>query len=780
MSKATATRPAADVAEIKRTAAGRWPAILAALAGIPADRLDGRHGPCPKCGGTDRFRALDDFRDTGAVFCNQCFSQGNGDGLAALQHFGDVDFPTAARMVADYLGTTANGNGKAHTTNGKRREIAAYDYRDQSGERLYQVVRFEPKDFRQRAPKPEGGWSWTIKGISQVPYRLPELLAADPVTIVFIVEGEKDVDNLAERGLVGTCNAMGAGKWRKAFADYLRGRHVAVLPDNDEPGRKHGGDVARSLAGKAASIKVVELAGLPEKGDVSDWLANGGTVAELLRLVDAAPEWTPAAETNDNPSPSEQSADQDQLWNATVETQDDGDEKKLVVIPRPMAEIIGYVFRRTDGQLRRIEKSLFAHAAGQAIDWLDSPAALFGFLQTSCGIIQWRKGPGFVAKEELFCELRRQAPCYTAVENLPHFPPVPAHYYACPIPAAGDGRALAELIKFHCLETDLDCELAAACFATGIWGGPGGTRPAFLITAPAGRGMGKTKFAQHLARLYGGVLDISPQEDIGAIKQRFLSPEAAGKRIATLDNLKTTRFSWAEFENQITADVINGKKMYVGDGTRPNLITWTITLNGASLSTDMAQRVVEIRLREPRYNDTWEERVAGFIDANRDKIIADCIGFLQRPAKAMRRHSRWATWEAAILSRCEHPDQCLDLILDRRGAVDVEAEESEIIEDAFAGKLAWLEYDPDTADVFIPNDLAARWFNQATGDNKRVTGVTRTLKQLADESKIHRLTPDRSSDRKERGFRWIGEHADSLCPTDYTIRARIKERDKTT
>ena len=104
MSKATATKPAADVARIKRAAAGHWPEILTTLAGIPADRLDGRHGPCPKCGGTDRFRALDDFRDTGAVFCNQCFRQGNGDGLAALQHFADVDFPAALRLVAEHVG----------------------------------------------------------------------------------------------------------------------------------------------------------------------------------------------------------------------------------------------------------------------------------------------------------------------------------------------------------------------------------------------------------------------------------------------------------------------------------------------------------------------------------------------------------------------------------------------------------------------------------------------------------------------------------------------------
>ncbi len=132
---------------------------------------------------------------------------------------------------------------------------------------------------------------------------------------------------------------------------------------------------------------------------------------------------------------------------------------------------------------------------------------------------------------------------------------------------------------------------------------------------------------------------MSPQEDIGTIKTRFLSPEAAGKRIATLDNLKTPRFSWAEFENLITADTINGKRMYVGDGSRPNFITWTITLNGASLSTDMAQRVVEIRLREPTYSERGRRMSRPSSTRTGKRSLPIVSDFLQRPAKAMKTHT---------------------------------------------------------------------------------------------------------------------------------------------
>ena len=125
------------------------------------------------------------------------------------------------------------------------------------------------------------------------------------------------------------------------------------------------------------------------------------------------------------------------------------------------------------------------------------------------------------------------------------------------------------------------------------------------------------------------------------------------------------------------------------------------------------------------------------------------------------------------MSRVDHPNECLDLILERRKDADVEEEESGIIEDYFSGKLAWLGYDVGCDDVFVPNDVVVRWYNAATGDSKKTTGVTRALKQLHDERRIHRLIPCRSSDRTERGCRWVGEHADAIDVTHYDLRSRM-------
>jgi 5S rRNA maturation endonuclease (ribonuclease M5) len=169
--------------------------------------------------------------------------------------------------------------------------VKEYDYQDEEGQLVFQVVRFHPKEFRQRQPNGKGGWIWNLKGVHPVPYRLPQVLQADTV---FIVEGEEDADRLQELGLVASCNPMGAGKWRAEYNPHFRGKKVIILPDNDEPGRKHAQDVARKLHGVAASVKVVELPSLPEKGDVSDWLKAGGTMEQLQALAGEAPEFDPA------------------------------------------------------------------------------------------------------------------------------------------------------------------------------------------------------------------------------------------------------------------------------------------------------------------------------------------------------------------------------------------------------------------------------------------------------------------------------------------------------
>ena len=191
------------------------------------------------------------------------------------------------------------GPGKPPVGEEKRKIECVYDYRDEAGTLLYQVVRWKPKGFCQRVPdaSTRDGWQWMIPiGTRRVLYRLPELIA-EPNRLVVLVEGEKDADRLASAGLLATTNAGGAhgfdsaGKWLDCYSESLRCRHVAIIPDNDEPGLRHARCVAGSLMYfGAASVRISKLA----KGkDASEFLDGGGTIEQIRRAISAAVEWKP-------------------------------------------------------------------------------------------------------------------------------------------------------------------------------------------------------------------------------------------------------------------------------------------------------------------------------------------------------------------------------------------------------------------------------------------------------------------------------------------------------
>ena len=171
--------------------------------------------------------------------------------------------------------------------------VAVYPYHDEAGTLLYEVVKFAPKRFAQRRPNGQDNYVWRLNGVRRVLYRLPELLGADPGETVFVTEGEKDADRLRELGLVATTNSQGACKWNKVDHTPLHGRRVVIVPDNDASGRKHAQQVAEALHVKAAEVRIVELPGLPEKGDVSDWLEAGGTVDQLHHLAEQSEPFAP-------------------------------------------------------------------------------------------------------------------------------------------------------------------------------------------------------------------------------------------------------------------------------------------------------------------------------------------------------------------------------------------------------------------------------------------------------------------------------------------------------
>jgi putative DNA primase/helicase len=179
--------------------------------------------------------------------------------------------------------------------------VATYDYADSQGALLYQVVRYEPKDFRQRRPDGKGGWIWRMKDVPLLLYRRPQITGREAV---LVVGGEKDADALWALGLPATTNSGGETKWGEVHTQQLTAAgvsRVVIIPDNDETGRKHADLVARSCTAAGITVRVLELPDVPAKGDVSDYLQSHSR-EDLIGLLKAAPAWVPPANEPDSPT----------------------------------------------------------------------------------------------------------------------------------------------------------------------------------------------------------------------------------------------------------------------------------------------------------------------------------------------------------------------------------------------------------------------------------------------------------------------------------------------
>lgn len=232
------------------------------------DRFDGvtRRGDdamarCPHHPDRTASLSISQGRDAVVLCCQAGCNTGDVLGAVGLKFSDLTDKPKS------------NGNGAA-----KRRQVADYDYVDEQGNLLYQVVRYEPKDFRQR--RPDGaGWTWKLGDTRRVLYNLPDVVDAVAADVeVWVVEGEKDADALGRAGQVATCNVGGAGKWRKEYADALKGARVVICADNDGAGIEHARRVAASLDGVAAQVRVVR----PRRfKDIADHLGAGLELDDL-------------------------------------------------------------------------------------------------------------------------------------------------------------------------------------------------------------------------------------------------------------------------------------------------------------------------------------------------------------------------------------------------------------------------------------------------------------------------------------------------------------------
>ena len=246
--------------------------------------------PCPICGGWEARARGQGERCAGYLAGSGKVAWCTREELSGSLPLDEHVEPAAYRHTLS--GDCACGTRHAPETSPARRVEAIYDYRGPEFDLRYQVVRYWPKDFRQRHPDGFGGFVWSVRDLdphSFVPYRLPELLAS--VGMAVCLEGEKAVDACRELGLSATTAAM--GDWKPAVAAYLHGRDVVVVADNDSTGRRKAVKAAEALHSAGARVRLMSLGDLPAGAGLDDWFAAGQTVEAFNALWPEIAEYRP-------------------------------------------------------------------------------------------------------------------------------------------------------------------------------------------------------------------------------------------------------------------------------------------------------------------------------------------------------------------------------------------------------------------------------------------------------------------------------------------------------
>jgi len=625
------------------------------------------HNGAYRCGFHDDARESAGVYERDGIWRVKCHGCGFGGDVF------DVRAKAEGRDVADVLReTNATTNGQ-HNGQGKskpqRKIVADYDYVDSFGALLYQVVRYHPKDFRQRQPDGNSGWIWNMKGVDRVLYRLPEINQSDAERFIFIVEGEKSADYLNKRDLCATTTVGGAEKAHLTDLSPLRDRHVVVIPDADAKGRNHAQQVAQLLHEKAASVRVLDLPDRSEHQGADDWLAAGNEAEDLVLMAERADLWEPE-QTGDAP------ADDVENTNGRKPIRIANDEYRVV------AEVIDELTKddnlyQRGGTLVRtiqsVEEANTKHLNHPDGTWIIQPLPLANLRERTTkhccftAIRQTKKGPveqelhppKWLCEQIYFrgewpgiryldaisdCPVMRpdgsihQSPGYDETTNVLYlpsgkFPAIPQHVSDQDVQHAVDVLNDA-IVDFPFESNEHKAGWFAGLFTLFARNSYEGPTPLFLFDSNI-RGAGKGKACNSISRIYSGrTMSNKTYVHRGEEFRKVVTTAASeGARAVLLDNIEGP-FGNATLNAALTMDRWSDRLLGVNksfDG--PLRIVWFGTANNCELKGDIVRRVIHIRLNSPHEHP--EERT-GFqhpkheqwIMENRPKLAAAALTIL--------------------------------------------------------------------------------------------------------------------------------------------------------
>jgi predicted kinase len=807
--------------DVASAARGRWREILLSVCrGLSPESLNGSHEKsCPKCGGNTRFRAFDDFDETGGLYCSHCHAAKNGDGFAAVQWWQNCDFSQALQIVADFLKLAPSNlagsprpadSGSRNPLPPQQIEWSAKWTRWQIGGGQLDYLLSQwcdvkrpivpqsllaagvmvgqwPKQNRDQCVLGFHGFGADeshpnslllyrsdgamFPAFGKLDQRKTHLVGGSKAgwihcggiqrtraaEVVWRVEGLPDALSLLPLlpsthaietpacGCGWNANSLGKNPPLGIFA----GKVVVGVGDADAPGQRglwrwaaDVVDVAAKLFLAELPFEIVESHGM----DLRDWIAAGADFAAVQKSLK---DYRRSIELLEEclSSPDLQ----------TVEPLRNYDLYGKRVLPLAIGDIQSQLWAMTERWPRRVGSRLFAHE-GERISWINNKSALCSWFGLRTGsVVDFLDVASTYSKAELYEGLQQSSVEYKAVENVPHEPQIDGHYYACGDFPDGDGEHLTWLLDRFCVDDRADRDLILLLMATVFWGGAGGSRPAFMITAN-GTGAGKTTLASVVAELAGGLISVGQRDSMRDITERMLTADGRDKRVLLIDNIKATRFSSAEIEQLVTAPVISGRELYRGESQRPNTLTWVMTMNGVGVAKDIADRVVVIRLLRPEYSGNWTDETMGFVRQYRREIICDLLTFLRGPKDDLEKATRWGSWGKEVLARLSLPEDAAALIHNRQREIDVDGDEAGMVQDYFRDRLLDLRYMPSLHRVFIPSKIANQWHAAATNERPSVTKTTQWMKTQIEQGAIARLALFRNMTC--RGFVWSGEQAD--------------------